>query len=831
VPDSENPLALFGVSADGNLGQMWQPAPHVGWSYWEEFGIALRGAPVVAQNADGRLEVFGIGENGRLGHFWQLIAQDVKRWAAWDDLGPDLLSDPAVLATGDGRLEVFGIGPDGCLGHVWQRPAPGRGTDWPEWGSFGHPIVSRPAPCLNGAGRVEVFAIGLDGCLGHIWQVRAPDGGIEWSGWRSFGQPLQSEPAVGRKADGLLEVFAIGGDGLLGHAWQRRQHGDAIDWSEWESLGVALRSPPTVILNPSGRLEVFAIGPDGCLGHLWQVPDESGFRRPWSDWGSFGHVIHSRPKVMVNSHGGLEVFAIGENRRLGHLWQWSSDPSKGWGNWESLGPPITEDWFAVSPHGARPAETHPDGSVRGAEDELDAQTRAASRTGGHATLTADVCVIGAGPAGITLAMDLLDAGASVVLLESGGWGDELEAEELNHGTADGTIIKGYPSYLSDTRRRRVQGTAVLWGRLWCMPFRAIDFESRAWVANSGWPISRAELSPYEQHAAATIGIDGFLEPQPDHSLVRLSYQYLPGASPFGSILRTEIGNPRLQLETGATAVGLSIDDGRVGSVRVARFDGDLTRVEAGTVVLAGGGIENARLLLLHEQALPAATMVGRCFMEHPHVFCGTVSLPDVSAVRPYLASGKTMDVLGLPDDVQGAERLLSVSVELRPKDRFVPAAGAIECELIARAEQAPNPESRVLLGARRDRFDCPEAQLEWRLLEQDWCSVVRTAELTAAALESDHGAAVELQIKSESPWPWDPQGPLDSPHSTWGHHHLGTTRMSADPSDGVVDVDCRVHGMENLYVAGSSVFPTGSCANPTFMIVALAHRLAAHLSG
>ena len=60
---------------------------------------------------------------------------------------------------------------------------------------------------------------------------------------------------------------------------------------------------------------------------------------------------------------------------------------------------------------------------------------------------------------------------------------------------------------------------------------------------------------------------------------------------------------------------------------------------------------------------------------------------------------------------------------------------------------------------------------------------------------------------------------------------MGTTRMSADPAQGVVDADCRVHGMANLYVAGSSVFPTCGSANPTLTIVALALRLAAHLKG
>jgi choline dehydrogenase-like flavoprotein len=83
--------------------------------------------------------------------------------------------------------------------------------------------------------------------------------------------------------------------------------------------------------------------------------------------------------------------------------------------------------------------------------------------------------------------------------------------------------------------------------------------------------------------------------------------------------------------------------------------------------------------------------------------------------------------------------------------------------------------------------------------------------------------------RSEAAWPMNPAGPADSVDAAWGFHHMGTTRMAAAPRDGVVDSNCLVYGTANLYVAGSSVFATGGCANPTFMIVALAHRLVEHL--
>jgi choline dehydrogenase-like flavoprotein len=253
-------------------------------------------------------------------------------------------------------------------------------------------------------------------------------------------------------------------------------------------------------------------------------------------------------------------------------------------------------------------------------------------------------------------------------------------------------------------------------------------------------------------------------------------------------------------------------------------------VKADTVVLAAGGIENARLLLLHERALPAsAAMAGRCFMDHPHVLAGTVQFPARTFLDAFLDKGQTLDVLALPDTTQRRESLLNASAQLQPRTPVVPSGGPVEVDLYLRTEQAPNPDSRLVLAERLDPLGCPQPYLHWLPVDEDWNSVVRTAELVAAALAEHHGAVAELSIRSEVPWPWDPAGPDESATATWGNHHVGTTRMAADPAEGVVDRNCLVHGTTNLYVAGSSVFPTGGCANPTFMIVALAHRLVDHL--
>jgi choline dehydrogenase-like flavoprotein len=138
--------------------------------------------------------------------------------------------------------------------------------------------------------------------------------------------------------------------------------------------------------------------------------------------------------------------------------------------------------------------------------------------------------------------------------------------------------------------------------------------------------------------------------------------------------------------------------------------------------------------------------------------------------------------------------------------------------LRAQGEQAPNPDSRVTLGSRRDRFGLPVARLDWRPGDSDRASIRASQEVIDQVLRAAGLGHVAFMLGDEHP-----------PALLEGNfHHLGATRMHTDPAKGVVDADCRVHGVRNLYVAGSSVFPTYGCSNPTLTVVALALRLADH---
>jgi choline dehydrogenase-like flavoprotein len=165
---------------------------------------------------------------------------------------------------------------------------------------------------------------------------------------------------------------------------------------------------------------------------------------------------------------------------------------------------------------------------------------------------------------------------------------------------------------------------------------------------------------------------------------------------------------------------------------------------------------------------------------------------------------------GAPQVIAGAARVA------RDRDRV----GDPIIILRTIAEQAPNPDSRVTLSDRRDRFGVPLPRLDWRFTELDRRSLRTTQELMDAALRQAGIGRVEQLL-----------GDLDEPELFVGQwHHMGTTRMHDDPRYGVVDADSRVHGTTNLYVTGASVFATGGAVNPTLTAVAMGLRLADHLT-
>jgi hypothetical protein len=342
--DAQGQLEVLARGKDGALWLIQQTAPNNGWSAWMSLGtppgLTLGRPPAIGTNADGRLEVFVQGSDGALWHIWQVDTQG-GGWSGWDSLGGVIRSIPGVGRNGDGRLEIFALGTDSAVWHIWQT-APNNG--WSGWNSLGGTGKSFVVIALNHAGalnnRLEIFVIGNDfptPHMYHLWQV-TPGGG--WSPWTSLGGWISPDPSVGQNQDGHLEVFAIGNDVFSGtnvtHSWQTPP--GATTWSGFSSMGNPPPGAisPQVASNQDQRLEVFGVGTDNNVWHIWQTAPNNG----WSGWGSLGIPGPGTNFLLAignNQDGRIELFAIGTDSNLWHCWQ--TAPNNGWSDWESLGSP------------------------------------------------------------------------------------------------------------------------------------------------------------------------------------------------------------------------------------------------------------------------------------------------------------------------------------------------------------------------------------------------------------------------------------------------------------------------------------------------------------
>ncbi|MEM9729202.1 MAG: GMC family oxidoreductase [Myxococcota bacterium] len=480
------------------------------------------------------------------------------------------------------------------------------------------------------------------------------------------------------------------------------------------------------------------------------------------------------------------------------------------------------------------------------------------------TVSADLCIVGAGAAGITIARALRGTGLSIAVIESGGFDFEGDTQSLYSGR-----MVGIDTWAMDVMRLRYFGGTTNHWAGWCMPLLEEDFEERDWIPNSGWPIGLDELRPYYERAQRRVELGEFIYDSVEvanaeglplvESSGRLETQLLQFSPPtrFGSRYRQElVDDPDVDVYLYANVLNVALESSEdsLSHLDCATLSGVSFTVEADRYVLACGGLENPRILLASNQQLPEGVangngMVGRYFMEHPHYLNSAAWVlqgePDLSFYRPRAASdilnaprGRMMGLLGLSRSARAAEGLPHFTLSIGRFDAPEEDTGPIEpgdihalvaqpgrltpmARLSIRAEQVPDPDSRVRLGSDTDDFGIPRIELDWQITRDDDFAIRRGVELVGAEIAAAGLGRIWTPTDDEGAIQWQ---------AAPGGHHMGTTRMSADPSEGVVDANCRAHDVDNLYVAGSSVFTTGGSVNPTLTIVALAERLADHLA-
>lgn len=533
--------------------------------------------------------------------------------------------------------------------------------------------------------------------------------------------------------------------------------------------------------------------------------------------------------------------------------------------------------------------------------------------GENEVIDTDVCVVGAGVAGLTLAQEFKQAPFNTCIIESGGVHPDKTTQSLYWGENVG--LRYYP--LDTARARFLGGSSHFWGvklpeqgigvRL--RPMDPIDFEERDWVPHSGWPFTKDHLDPYYERAQKICQIGPYCytpqeweQPGLRTRLPFLGQRVQTTMFQFGlrDVFFKQYATEVKQAENITALLHgnvVEIDTNEYGSqvtrVRVACLEGRRFWVSAKIYVLAMGALEIPRLLLLsnrvHQNGLGNEhDLVGRFFMEHPHLWCGAFFPSSVATANStglyeiFRHQGTpVMGKITLSQETLRQERLLNWVTSIHPdykltdkhflghfdsgvsaardlkrnllkgrvaksfKNHFIPALAGTHhmlrriyrktrrkfdkdyhgaafktiFRLNPMVEQAPNPESRVFLGTETDALGQPRIKLNWQLTALDTYTITRAQEILSEELQRAGLGHLWIETRRDEVF--------KGVHGGW--HHMGTTRMHADPKKGVLDPDGRVHGIANLFVGGASAFPTGGYANPVLTTVALVLRLADHI--
>jgi choline dehydrogenase-like flavoprotein len=511
------------------------------------------------------------------------------------------------------------------------------------------------------------------------------------------------------------------------------------------------------------------------------------------------------------------------------------------------------------------------------------------------SFTADICIIGAGAAGITIAREFLGTRQKILLLEGGGFEPEADSQKLFESE-----VVGLPhASIHDGRARVFGGTTTLWGGQ-ALRFNDFDFKVRSWVPCSGWPISREALDPcYEraervlqigarisfQDLCSSFGID---PPAFDQNKLYMDCSRWSPKPNFGKTYREQLKNApnvTVLLHANVTAIATSQDAKTVESVEFKTLDGKNGKAKALFYVICCGGIETARLLLASNRVDPNGVgnqngLVGRYFQEHVHVNYGNLVTKNRTHLQDLFESFfvkglKHAPLVTLTQRLQAEKQLLSIHgmvIFEPPPDSGIAAMKKLFRAIIGRSfsnvaelrrligkslanpgelfrlayrlrvqkraatpkqgpilfgaqcEMAPNPDSRVHLSEARDRLGMPRVRLDWRLGELERLTLSEFVKTLASEFERLGLGSFDLK---QAEFLDDPAAWVERAHDS--AHHMGTARMHETPQHGVVDPQCQVHGMDNLYIGSSAVFPTSARSNPTLTILALCVRIADRL--
>lgn len=453
----------------------------------------------------------------------------------------------------------------------------------------------------------------------------------------------------------------------------------------------------------------------------------------------------------------------------------------------------------------------------------------------------DICIIGAGAAGISIFQKLTNKKINCVICEGGN----LEFEEKSQEIYNGKIIGDDYLSLEVSRLRFLGGTTNHWAG-WCKPFDEIDFDNSYLDLgeHAKWPFEKKVLDFYLNDACKVLGIKNIFntisEEEHEVSFVNFNRSDVRmGRKYFDHLRNSSISS----LFINSNLVEIEYKNEIINSALFKSYNGNLLKVRAKTFIFAMGGIENSRFLLWFREKynnfLNMELPIGKYYMDHPSFYIGDMLIKEKAFNTGFFSINSEIQkkekiqnlAFWLNRDPKNKERLTnelkSIAPNLEKKNFaniFNKISDFIAVNIWANSAQFPRQTNYIELSKKeKDKFGIPKVILNWKISDLEKKTYKTSINIfNNWILENDLG-----RIKLQD---WVIDGKFfPSANSKIGNHHMGSTRMSNSEKYGVVDKNLKVFGLKNLYIASSSVFPTSGHQNPTLSIVQLSLRLADYL--
>lgn len=455
----------------------------------------------------------------------------------------------------------------------------------------------------------------------------------------------------------------------------------------------------------------------------------------------------------------------------------------------------------------------------------------------------DVCIIGAGVAGITLAKELSFKGVKSVLFDRGPMASDMDGSLNIWSPVDG-VLKSMPNYLDKSRMRGPGGSSGHWAN-YCKQLDEIDLRNEKY---GGWPLLHSDLLRYYRRAY------DYCKVKPINETLELGVAEKDNLLRIrGKRLRTSLIRSKekpvnfhdehgdgLRIHPNCTFIGFVMDGNKCISHANFIVRGSVLKVTAGKYVLACGGVDNAKHLMLQKYQIgwmAENRALGRFFHEHLHINTARVVMPSLGENVRHLynlhVAKERNGVLCMSEDEIKEHDLLNshIDIDQYPFDDTFKSMGASEDWFCGRLriimEHETSPKSNIQFREKADDFGIKMAKVNLHFTEREWRTLCHLTRLFIEGVDYDRLAVKTGFIDKYKP----DYSRMANAIYMYGSHHIGTTRMSTNQDYAVVDKNCKVLGTDNLYCAGSSVFATGGHAAPTLTITALAIRLAEHLGG